>query len=111
MFKKEKFLKESKEMFLKIFNESKIESCMDYTDILDEVISFNLQKYNNDDILKEITYDRDFLNSEYEIAEGSEEDYCDGKIIKNYKDAVAYYSLNQFFNENYSEELEKLFLL
>ena len=108
MFKKEKFLKESKEMFLKIFNES--ESYMDYTDILNEVISFNLQKYNNNDILKEITYDRDFLNSEYEIAEGSEEDYCDGVIIKNYKDALAYYSLNQFFNENYSEELDKLFL-
>lgn len=96
-------------MFLKIFNEN--ESNMDYIAILDKVIDFYFQKYNNDEILKEITYNRDFLDSEYEIAEGYEEDYCDGEIIKTYKDALAYYSLNQFFNENYSEELEKLFSL
>lgn len=106
-FSKDKFLKDGIDMFVEMAN--KEDEYFDATEVLGIVINYFYGIYDNEDIINNTNYDIDYIENSYEIAEGSEEDYCDGIMIKNYRDALAYYSLNDLFVTNYNDKIDELF--
>lgn len=109
-FNKDIFLKESKELFLEIFmNSYNSNYILDFTDVLGKVIEVYFRKYEVDDVINNISYNKIDLQNWYEFDEEDFSNYFDDcSIIKNYREALSYYSLNHLFLENHEEELDKI---
>ena len=113
MFNKDLFLKDSKERFKMIYTEKENNArknnlpTIDFVDVLAEVIEHYFKKYNHDEVIKILNYDISDLESNYEFDEENFEDcFYTSCIIKNYKEALAYYSLNEYFVSNCQDELD-----
>lgn len=113
MFDRDLFIKDSKERFKRIYSEKEINArnnnlpTIDFGDVLGDVIEYYFKKYDHDDVVKTLNYDINELESNYEFDEENFDDYFGSScIIKNYKEALAYYSLNECFMSNCQEELE-----
>lgn len=108
-FNREEFLLGSKQQFISsVYNIYKNTNRMaEFTEILGFVIRNAFERYDNDSIISELQYDNRTLENDYEFDEENFDNYFDSKcFIKNYKDAIAYYSLNTLFLEKYEKELE-----
>lgn len=114
MFNKSVFLNDAKEMFKKIFTEKEELAKKnrlpepDFCDVLGEVIAYYFKMYNYDDVINVLNYDSDELEDIYEFDEENFDDYFyNSSIIKNYREALAYYSLNEYFITNCEDELNE----
>jgi len=109
-FNKYIFLKESKELFLEILmNKYNSNYIADFTDVLGEVIDIYFKKYEVEDVIHNIRYDKTDLENWYEFDEENFDNYFDSSsILNNYREALSYYSLNHLFLENHEKDLDEI---
>lgn len=109
IFNKDEFLADSLEMFLNICNHiiKNTNYEPEFTEVLGEVIENFFNQYSYESVIKVIEYNPQKLECDYEFDEANFDDFFDdNSIIKNYRQALAYYSLNQLFLDRYEEFLE-----
>lgn len=112
-FNKEIFLEESKNMFQDILDKIFTVGIYapEFTDILGDVINTQFNKYRGytEIIIKAAAYKAEDLENWYEFDEENFSDYFDEHcIIKNYREALAYYSLNHLFLEKYEKYFDDI---
>lgn len=107
MFSKESFLKESQKYFLKDFNKPIIQGNRYYikepVQILGEIIDVIFNKYDKDEVIDILNYNIIYLEESYDFYK---EEFSG---FNSYKDAIAYFSLNQYFLDNITTEIDELF--
>lgn len=109
IFNKDEFLVDSLEMFLNICSHiiKNTNYEPDFTEVLGNVIENFFNEYNHESVIKEIGYNPQKLECDYEFDEANFDNFFDETcIIKDYRQALAYYSLNQLFLDRYEEFLE-----
>lgn len=108
-FDRNVFLKESKNSFLNICKEiyKNTNYEPEFIDVLGKVIEEQFKKCDVEDVVNLAMFSNKELENAYEFDEENFSEYFDDKsIIKNYKQAIAYYSLNHLFIQEYEEYLD-----